>query len=254
MPKLSGHWPGLPSAPGPRPGAHRVASPVQSPSVSCRHQLSMAACASTRSSSTPHLQAAQRRISRVVPVNWPSTRGPTAVLARASSPTKKVEPTWWPVMRFAALLAPLFSGSGFARTHVAHWDPEGSAAPGATVPNRAGAAAPRTAGGDGRPVVGDTVADGNADGASGGVASGGVAGWTWTAMMVRVTASDQPTTAVAAVRLEVTCGATHVDVPPGQPLLIGRDHECQLVVDHPSVSRRHAEIVWMNGGWVMRDL
>jgi ABC-type multidrug transport system ATPase subunit/pSer/pThr/pTyr-binding forkhead associated (FHA) protein len=73
-------------------------------------------------------------------------------------------------------------------------------------------------------------------------------------MMGRVTASDQPTATAYAVRLEVTSGTSRVEVPAGQPILMGRDKSCQLVVDHPSVSRRHAEIVWMNGGWVMRDL
>src|SRR5438067_7418181 len=141
MPKLSGHWPGLPSTPGPRPGAHRVASPVQSPSVSCRHQLSIAACASTRSSSTPHLQAAQRRISRVVPVNCPSTRAAMRVPARGSSPVKKPVPTGWPVAWLARRFPPLFSGYGWTRTQAAHCAPDGSVAPGARVAKRAGAAA-----------------------------------------------------------------------------------------------------------------
>src|SRR6266508_3228369 len=141
MPKLSGHWPGLPSAPSPRPGAQREASVVQSPRFPCCHQLSMAACASTRSSSTPHLQAAQRRISRVVPVNCPSTRGATLEFALGSSPVKNEVPMEWPVVAFARLLALLFSGKCFARTHNAHCAPEGSAAPGGRVVKRTGAPA-----------------------------------------------------------------------------------------------------------------
>src|SRR5262245_27642050 len=140
MPKLSGHCPARPFTPSPWPGAQRPASVDQSPSVPCCHQLSMAACASTRSSSIPHLQAAQRRIWRVVPVNCPSTRGPMTELARASSPLMKPAPMWCPVTWFAARFAPLLSGYGFWRTHAAHCAPDGSAAPGGLVVKRAGAA------------------------------------------------------------------------------------------------------------------
>src|SRR6266536_339505 len=113
----------------------------------CRHQLSLAACASTMSSSAPHLQAVQRRISRVVPVKPPSTRAPICVLARGSSAAgKKSTPSRCPVTRLYAAFIRLLSGSGWARTHAAHCAPVGSAEPGGRVAKRAGAPAPEDAG------------------------------------------------------------------------------------------------------------
>ncbi len=38
------------------------------------------------------------------------------------------------------------------------------------------------------------------------------------------------------------------------PFTIGRDGNCHLVLEHPSVSKRHAEIEHQGGGWVLRDL
>ena len=61
-------------------------------------------------------------------------------LARASSPLKKSAPMRWPVVWLAARLSPLFSLYGVARTQVAHWAPDGRAAPGVFVVKRAGAA------------------------------------------------------------------------------------------------------------------
>src|SRR6185369_3552505 len=123
----------------PWPGGQRLASVPKSPSVPCRHQLSMAAWAYAMSSSMPHLQAAQRRIWCVVPVNCPSTRGAITELARASSPLKKFGPTWWPVVWLAVRLAPLFSGYVVARTQAAHWAPDGNVALAARVVKWAGA-------------------------------------------------------------------------------------------------------------------
>lgn len=38
------------------------------------------------------------------------------------------------------------------------------------------------------------------------------------------------------------------------PFLIGRDESCAVTVKHDYVSRRHAEVVYENGGWWIRDL
>lgn len=44
-------------------------------------------------------------------------------------------------------------------------------------------------------------------------------------------------------------------VAPGGRLLIGRDEDCGLVIAHPSVSRRHAELQALpDGGWRLADL
>ncbi|MBV8431621.1 MAG: FHA domain-containing protein [Solirubrobacterales bacterium] len=40
---------------------------------------------------------------------------------------------------------------------------------------------------------------------------------------------------------------------PGE-LLIGRHHGCDVVLGDPSVSRRHARVVFRDGGWVLQDL
>ena len=41
---------------------------------------------------------------------------------------------------------------------------------------------------------------------------------------------------------------------PGQRLRLGRDPGCDLVIDHPSVSRQHAELYRDAAGWRLRDL
>jgi len=41
---------------------------------------------------------------------------------------------------------------------------------------------------------------------------------------------------------------------PGERLRVGRDPDCDLVIDHPSVSRRHAELYRDGGRWHLRDL
>lgn len=43
-------------------------------------------------------------------------------------------------------------------------------------------------------------------------------------------------------------------VSPPETLRIGRAPECGLRLDHPSVSRTHAELAADAGGWVLRDL
>jgi pSer/pThr/pTyr-binding forkhead associated (FHA) protein len=39
-----------------------------------------------------------------------------------------------------------------------------------------------------------------------------------------------------------------------EPLTIGRAPECDLVLDDQNVSRRHAELRPVDGGWVVADL
>jgi ABC transport system ATP-binding/permease protein len=74
-------------------------------------------------------------------------------------------------------------------------------------------------------------------------------------MMVRVESSEQvEMTTGDVVVLEVRSGSARVQAQPDQPLVIGRDSGCQLVVDDPLVSRRHAEIVFAEDGWLLRDL
>ena len=41
---------------------------------------------------------------------------------------------------------------------------------------------------------------------------------------------------------------------PGEPLRIGRAPECGLRIDHPSISRAHAELACADGSWRLRDL
>src|SRR5271165_2062794 len=86
----------------------------------------------------PHLHAAQRRISAVVPVKSPLTRRPMYLFA-FGSPVKKCGLIFWPVTRLNGRFTPLFSRSGLVRTHVAHRAPDGSLAPGGKVRKKAGA-------------------------------------------------------------------------------------------------------------------
>ena len=43
-------------------------------------------------------------------------------------------------------------------------------------------------------------------------------------------------------------------VVSGDPFVIGRSRECDLVLDDPNVSRRHAELRREDGGWAVIDL
>src|SRR5690349_4875829 len=131
MPKLSGHWPAWPSAPRPCPGAQRLASVVQSPSVVWRHHDSTAACARTVSSSMPHLQAAHCKISSVVPLKLPVTRAAIWVLARGSPLRKLLDSCWLPRVALKVAFTRLFSGRRL--TAAAHAASLGSADPGGRV-------------------------------------------------------------------------------------------------------------------------
>jgi hypothetical protein len=43
-------------------------------------------------------------------------------------------------------------------------------------------------------------------------------------------------------------------VAPGSRLVVGRGEDCDLLINHPSVSRRHAELQSVDGGWRLVDL
>jgi len=47
---------------------------------------------------------------------------------------------------------------------------------------------------------------------------------------------------------------TLVGIPSGKPLIVGRQEGSDLRVDDHSVSRRHAELAFHDGGWYLRDL
>jgi predicted component of type VI protein secretion system len=49
-------------------------------------------------------------------------------------------------------------------------------------------------------------------------------------------------------------GADKRTVVSGDPFVIGRSRECDLVLDDPNVSRRHAELRYEDGGWAVHDL
>jgi predicted component of type VI protein secretion system len=43
-------------------------------------------------------------------------------------------------------------------------------------------------------------------------------------------------------------------VPLGADLVLGRDARCEVHVDDPTVSRRHAALRWCEGVWMLEDL
>src|SRR6478672_2391022 len=140
MPQLCAHWPWLFRFRW--PGGQALVSEPKSPLVVCRHQDSTAAWANTMVWLMPHLQATQRRISLVLPVKLPLTRGTILWSAAGASFARKSAGRCAPVRWLYGLLTPLLScGDGWARTHAAHCAEEGSVAPGGRVPKNAGAAA-----------------------------------------------------------------------------------------------------------------
>jgi ABC transport system ATP-binding/permease protein len=70
--------------------------------------------------------------------------------------------------------------------------------------------------------------------------------------MVRVAEADQPTAVAAG--LDVKVGEQRITIQPGVPVVIGRDPGCRVRVPDPLVSRRHAELSYVDGGWILRDL
>ena len=41
---------------------------------------------------------------------------------------------------------------------------------------------------------------------------------------------------------------------PGSVLRVGRGGDCGMAIEHPSISRAHAELLGLDGGWRLRDL
>lgn len=59
---------------------------------------------------------------------------------------------------------------------------------------------------------------------------------------------------VAAVPvLELTVENRRIAVPPDRPFVIGRGEEVQLALTNPLVSRRHAVLEHVDGGWLLTD-
>src|SRR5689334_17247509 len=140
MPQLCAHWPWLLRFRW--PGGQALVSEPKSPLVVCRHQDSTAAWANTMVWLMPHLQATQRRISLVLPVKLPLTRGTIFWSAAGASFARKSAGRCAPVRWLYGLLTPLLScGDGWALTQAAHCAEDGSFAPGGRVPKNAGAAA-----------------------------------------------------------------------------------------------------------------
>jgi hypothetical protein len=68
---------------------------------------------------------------------------------------------------------------------------------------------------------------------------------------------------VASVRAAVPRGRSSPSPPPlllaldraaGERLLVGRHPACDVVLGDPSVSRRHAQLTFRDGAWVLQDL
>jgi hypothetical protein len=47
---------------------------------------------------------------------------------------------------------------------------------------------------------------------------------------------------------------SHTRLNPGETVTIGRESGATLFIDHSTISRRHAEITWENGRYLLRDL
>jgi hypothetical protein len=58
--------------------------------------------------------------------------------------------------------------------------------------------------------------------------------------------------AVAAVRDEILLGLDWTGATA--ELLLGRHHACDVVLDDPTVSRRHTRLLFRDGTWVLQDL
>lgn len=66
---------------------------------------------------------------------------------------------------------------------------------------------------------------------------------------------DAPPLAVPpGARRALLVGGGRRTVVSGSRLLVGRSRECDLVLDDPNVSRRHAELRRDDGAWVIADL
>ncbi|MFG2042387.1 ATP-binding cassette domain-containing protein [Dactylosporangium sp. NPDC048998] len=65
---------------------------------------------------------------------------------------------------------------------------------------------------------------------------------------------DQQTETRELTVLEVTSGDQKAVVRPDDTVTIGRDAANDLVVEGDLISRRHAEVIWNDDGWFLRDL
>lgn len=76
--------------------------------------------------------------------------------------------------------------------------------------------------------------------------------------MMPVASIDQQTVTREITVLEVTvagaAGETRSLVRPDDTVTIGRDAANDLVVEGTLISRRHAEVIWNDDGWFLRDL
>jgi hypothetical protein len=64
----------------------------------------------------------------------------------------------------------------------------------------------------------------------------------------------RPLAAVAPARRALLVGAGKRVVLDGTALLVGRSRECDIRIDDPNVSRRHAELRYDGEGWTIVDL
>ncbi|WP_433078558.1 FHA domain-containing protein [Dactylosporangium sp. CA-052675] len=65
---------------------------------------------------------------------------------------------------------------------------------------------------------------------------------------------DQRTVTRELTVLEVTSGDKQATVRPDDTVTIGRDAANDLVIEGNLISRRHAEVIWNDDGWFLRDL
>jgi hypothetical protein len=64
---------------------------------------------------------------------------------------------------------------------------------------------------------------------------------------------EMPSAGVVTQR-PLLVGEGHRTVLTGERVLIGRSHECDVVIDDPNISRRHAEVRSEGDGWKVVDL
>src|SRR5215213_7442691 len=69
-----------------------------------------------------------------------------------------------------------------------------------------------------------------------------------------VASIDQQTVTREVSVLEVTSGDKKAVVRPDDSVTIGRDAANDLMIEGTLISRRHAEVVWHDDGWFVRDL
>jgi hypothetical protein len=70
----------------------------------------------------------------------------------------------------------------------------------------------------------------------------------WSALAASVRTATRHGESVGAPLLLV------LDRAESEQLLVGRHPNCDVVVDEPSVSRRHAQLTYRDGAWVIQDL